>query len=57
MFLTGTAAHIQSVGQLDNRDIGDGLPGKISIQINEVYQSAIRGNNSKYRNWCTEIVV
>ncbi len=57
VFLTGTAAHIQSVGQLDNRDIGDGLPGKISTQINEVYQSAIRGNNSKYRNWCTEIVV
>ena len=57
VFLTGTAAHIQSIGQLDNRDIGDGLPGKISTQINEVYQSAIRGNNSKYRNWCTEIVV
>ena len=57
VFLTGTAAHIQSVGQLDNRDIGDGLPGKISSQINEVYQSAIRGNNSKYRNWCTEIEV
>ena len=30
VFLTGTAAHIQSVGQLDNRNIGDGLPGKIT---------------------------
>ena len=49
VFLTGTAAHIQSVGQLDNRNIGDGLPGKITSQINEVYQQAIRGNNRKYR--------
>tara|TARA_B100000945_G_scaffold50844_1_gene36574 strand:- start:8186 stop:9112 length:927 start_codon:yes stop_codon:yes gene_type:complete len=57
VFLTGTAAHIQSVGQLDNRNIGDGLPGKITNQINEVYQQAIRGNNRKYRNWCTEIEV
>jgi len=57
VFLTGTAAHIQSVGQLDNRDIGDGLPGKITNQINEVYQQVIRGNNRKYRNWCTEIEV
>tara|TARA_B100000519_G_scaffold60326_1_gene50603 strand:+ start:672 stop:1598 length:927 start_codon:yes stop_codon:yes gene_type:complete len=57
VFLTGTAAHIQSVGQLDNRNIGDGLPGKITSQINEVYQQAIRGNNRKYRNWCTEIEV
>ena len=57
VFLTGTAAHIQSVGQLDNRNIGDGLPGKITSQINEVYQQAIRGNIRKYRNWCTEIEV
>ena len=48
VFLTGTAAHIQSVGQLDNRNIGDGLPGKITSQINEVYQQAIRGKNRKY---------
>ena len=57
VFLTGTAAHIQAVGRLDNRDIGDGKSGKYTEQINEIYQKAIRGENPKYRAWCTEISV
>ena len=57
VFLTGTAAHIQAVGRLDNRDISDGKSGKYTSQINEIYQKAIRGENPKYRGWCTEISV
>ena len=56
-FLTGTAAHIQAVGRLDNRDISDGKSGKYTSQINEIYQKAIRGETPKYRGWCTEISI
>ena len=57
VFLTGTAAHIQAVGRLDNRDIANGQPGEYTTQINDIYHKAIRGENPKYRNWCTEISI
>jgi branched-chain amino acid aminotransferase len=57
VFLTGTAAHIQSVGELDKRTIGSGGPGKIAGKINDIYQSAIRGKNDQYIDWCIGIDV
>ena len=55
VFLTGTAAHIQAVGKLDNRNIGSGNAGPITEQINEIYQKAIRGENPKYLHWGTNV--
>jgi branched-chain amino acid aminotransferase len=55
VFLTGTAAHIQAVGKLDNRSIGSGNTGPMTEQINDVYQKAIRGEDPKYIHWCTTI--
>ena len=51
VFLTGTAAHIQAVGTLDNRKIGSGESGPITNKINEIYQMAIRGQNPNYMDW------
>ena len=53
VFLTGTAAHIQGIGRLDNRIIGDGNKGLITSKIDEIYQQAIRGNHKDYTHWCT----
>ena len=55
VFLTGTAAHIQAVGTLDNRKIGSGASGPITNKINEIYQMAIRGQNPDYIDWCTAV--
>lgn len=55
VFLTGTAAHITPVGELDSRPIGDGGVGPITMSLRELYVDIIRGNNSKYINWCSEI--
>ncbi|MFL2783589.1 MAG: branched-chain amino acid transaminase [Dehalococcoidia bacterium] len=55
VFLTGTAAHIQGVGTLDNRKIGSGESGPITSKINEIYQMAIRGQNPNYIDWCTPV--
>ena len=55
VFLTGTAAHIQAVGTLDNRKIGSGESGHITNKINEIYQMAIRGQNPDYMDWCTAV--
>ena len=51
--LTGTAAHVTPVVELDNRKIGTGLVGPISKSIRELYFEIVKGNNSKYLYWCT----
>ncbi len=55
VFLTGTAAHITPVGELDSRPIGDGGVGPITMSLRELYVGIIRGNNPKYIDWCSEI--
>ena len=53
MFLTGTAAHVTAVGEVDNRTIGSGSVGPITKQIQSVYSKAIRGQDPTYLKWCT----
>lgn len=55
VFLTGTAAHVTPVGQLDNRDIGSGGVGPVTKSLQDIYQEVIKGNNPRYSEWCTAI--
>ena len=57
VFLTGTAAHITPVGQLDKRTIGTGDTGEITTKIQSLYSDFVRGNNSKYLDWCTSVQI
>ncbi|MSQ09230.1 MAG: branched-chain amino acid transaminase [Dehalococcoidia bacterium] len=56
VFLTGTAAHLTPMGELDNRKIGDGNVGPITKKLQSVYFKAISGNHPKYLKWCTAVV-
>ena len=55
VFLTGTAAHIIPVRELDNRPIGNRDVGPITKQLREIYLGLIRGNNSKYAHWTVPV--
>jgi branched-chain amino acid aminotransferase len=54
-FLTGTAAHITPVAEIDCRKVGDGEIGEITMKLQEIYTSVIRGNHPKYIDWCTPV--
>ena len=54
-FLTGTAAHLTPVVQLDNRSIGDGKAGPISARLQKMYFDIVFGRNPKYLHWCTAV--
>lgn len=54
-FLTGTAAHITAVAEIDHRVIGDGEIGEITKQLQKIYFDVRRGENPKYLNWCTPV--
>ena len=57
IFLTGTAAHVTSVGSLDNRTIGNGKVGKITKTLQDIYFSIVSGKieDKKYKSWLTEV--
>lgn len=55
VFLTGTAAHLTPVGQIDNRAIGSGEVGRTTKELQSLYFDAIRGKNDKYIHWCTSV--
>ena len=52
-FLTGTAAHLTPVAEVDNRKIADGKVGPISAKLQEMYFEIVAGRNPKYLHWCT----
>ena len=55
VFLSGTAAHLTPVVELDCRPIADGQPGPISSELQRLYFDIVVGNNPKYRHWCTPV--
>ncbi|MFC2056797.1 branched-chain amino acid transaminase [Chloroflexota bacterium] len=52
-FLTGTAANITPVAEIDGCKIGNGEIGEITKKLQRIYTDVIRGNNPKYIKWCT----
>ena len=56
-FLTGTAAHLTPMVELDNRKIADGKIGPISKALREMYFKIAAGNNPKYLHWCTAVTL
>ena len=54
-FLTGTAANITPVSEIDRRQIGDGEIGEITKKLQQLYSDVICDNGSKYPDWCTPV--
>jgi branched-chain amino acid aminotransferase len=54
-FLTGTAAHITPIAEIDHRKIGNGEIGEITKRLQQLYSEVIRGNNPRYLDWCTPV--
>ena len=52
-FMTGTAANITPVAEIDGRRIGNGEIGEITGKLQQIYFDIIRGNHPKYLGWCT----
>ena len=55
IFMTGTAAHLTPVTEVDRRVVGDGRAGPITSQLSQLFFDCIRGKNEKYKHWCTPV--
>ncbi len=55
IFLTGTAAEITPVREVDNRVIGSGKKGDVTDRIQKTFFDIVRGENPKFDKWLTEV--
>jgi branched-chain amino acid aminotransferase len=52
-FMTGTAAHVTAVVDIDRRPVGNGQTGPVTARLQKLYLDVICGKNGKYADWCT----
>jgi branched-chain amino acid aminotransferase len=51
MFLSGTAAELVPVREVDDHTIGTGKPGEITQVLQAAFDDAIHGRTESYREW------
>ena len=54
-FVTGTAAEITPVREVDDRKIGSGARGPVTRLIQSTFFDAVRGVERKYESWLTRV--
>jgi len=55
LFMTGTAAQVVAVTQVDHRPVGSGSMGPITSKLREVFDDIVRAKNPKYAAWNVEV--
>lgn len=55
IFMTGTAAEVTPVREIDGRQIGAGEPGPMTRAILGRYAAVVRGELADYRQWCMPV--
>jgi branched-chain amino acid aminotransferase len=55
VFLTGTAAEITPVREIDHRKIGRGEAGPVTRRIQDAYFAAVKGSDAKHDHWLTYV--
>ena len=51
LFMTGTAAEVTPVREVDNRSVGPGHPGPITRRAQQIYADAYSGKLDAYTHW------
>jgi branched-chain amino acid aminotransferase len=55
VFLTGTAAEVTPVREIDHRQIGPGRRGSITKALQDAFFDVVAGRNRKYERWLTYV--
>ena len=53
VFLTGTAAEVTPIREIDRRTVGSGARGPIAKLLQKAFFSIVSGNEPKYERWLT----
>jgi branched-chain amino acid aminotransferase len=57
VFMTGTAAELVPVREVDDHAIGAGAPGPVTQELQRVFDDALHGRDSRYLEWLDVVQV
>lgn len=57
MFLTGSAAELTPVTEVDGIKIGDGKPGELTLKLHDAFFDVLYGNNAAHKDWNFEFSI
>src|SRR5919199_393194 len=57
VFVTGTAAELTPLREIDDHAVGDGRPGEITRAVQAVFEDALHGRSERYREWLDAVPV
>ena len=57
VFLTGTAAELVPVREIDDHAIGAGEPGPVTIAVQSAFEDALHGRNPRHLDWLDVVPV
>jgi branched-chain amino acid aminotransferase len=54
-FFTGTAAQVAPITRIDQRPVGNGEPGELTLKLQQLYMDVAKGKHAPYRHWLTDV--
>jgi branched-chain amino acid aminotransferase len=51
VYLTGTAAELVPVREVDDHQVGEGRPGEVTLAVQAAFEDALHGRSERYRSW------
>ncbi|MDP9377816.1 MAG: branched-chain amino acid transaminase [Actinomycetota bacterium] len=51
IFMTGTAAELTPIREIDDHPVADGKPGEITLQVQQAFEDALHGRSARYAEW------
>ncbi|HEX2261840.1 MAG TPA: branched chain amino acid aminotransferase, partial [Candidatus Binatia bacterium] len=50
-----TAAEVTPIREVDNRKIGNGRPGSVTLDLQQAFFNTTKGKDTKYVRWLTPV--
>jgi branched-chain amino acid aminotransferase len=57
IFMTGTAAELTPLREVDDRPVGPGEPGEITRAVQRAFEDALHGRSDRYADWLDVIEI
>ena len=51
IFMTGTAAELTPIREIDDHPVGTGQPGPVTREVQSVFEDALHGRAARYAHW------
>ncbi|MBI3842197.1 MAG: branched-chain amino acid transaminase [Thaumarchaeota archaeon] len=55
IFMTGTASEIKPVTEINNKTIGNGKPGKLTLKLHKVFMDIVSARDKRFLKWLTPV--